>query len=370
MAALTAVDSYTNLRAIGVAGQSGLNEDVLQKLYDLSPTEVPGLERIGRGTCSNNIVEWLRDRLDAPAVNAWAENAAYASASTAPTDFAATNAEPKNRFRNYVQSSVKAISLSDMAQLVSSIGGAGDFAKHVMDAQKEMFRDMDYQIFGTNTATVLGVAATTAAKAGSLAAFIDTTAGPVANNTIQDAGSGITAGGWETSGFTFAALTGTSAAGGVTEADFNTLIKNLYKNGATNRSKALVALTSPDVKELISQYMYSSSARIGSLVKETGDQAGRAVSNIEFWQGNFGVLELVPDVHVGTISLTNAFSFVWVFDPTQIELVYLRGPTVSTGAKDGLVDVRWLSAHWTLRFQPEALGGIVGIDASVAMAAS
>jgi hypothetical protein len=371
MTALSAIDSYTDLRAIGLAGQSGINEDLMQKLWDLSPTEVPGLERIGRGRTTNNVVEWLRDRLDAPAVNAWVENATYAASASSPTDFAATNAAPKNRFRNYVQSSVKAIALSDMAQLVDSAGNAGNFAKHVMDAQKELMRDIEYQVFGTNSATVLGVAASTAAKAGSLAAILDVSGSTfVANDTFAQAGSGITQGGWETSGFTFAALTGTATAAAISEADIRGVVKNLYKNGATNRDKALVALTSPDLKEVISQYMYTSTARIGSLIKESGDINSRAVSNVEFWQTDFGLLELVPDVHVSTITLTNAFSFLWLFDPSQIELVYLQGPTTSTGAKDGLVDVRWLSAHWSLRFQPEAIGGVVGVDATAAMTAS
>ena len=369
MGALAAQDAWTDLR--GVATGGAINEDVLQKLWDLSPTEVPLLERIGRGRTSSVITEWMRDRLAAPAVNAWAENAAYAQATTAPTDFAATNAAPTNRFRNYVQSSLKAISLSDISQIVDSVGGSGRFAKHVMDAQKELMRDIEYQLAGTNTATVLGVAATTAGRAGSIAAIIDVAAsGPVANDTFAQAGSGITQGGWETSGNTWAALTGTATAAALTEADIRGVVKNLYKNGATNRDKALVAMTSPDLKEVISQYMYTSTARVASIVKESADMTSRAVSNVEYWATDFGLLELVPNVHVSTITLTNAFSFLWILDPMQMELVYLQGPTVSNGAKDGLVDVKWLTAHWTARWQPEAIGGVVGIDATAAMTAA
>ena len=370
MTALVAMDAWTDLKGVTIGG--ALNDDVMQKLWDLSPTEVPLLERIGRGTCSNPTVEWLRDRLDAPAVNKWVENAIYAQSASGATDFAASNAAPKNRFRNYVQSSVKAISISDLSQLSSDIGGSGNFAKHIMDAQKELMRDIEYQIAGTNTATVVGVAASTAAQAGSIAAIVDVTAsGVTANDTFAQAGSGITQGGWETSGYTFAAMTGTCTTGALAESDIRGVVKNLYKNGATRRDKALLALTSPDMKEVISQYMYTSTARIGSIVKESGDSDSRAVSNVEYWQTDFGLLELVPDVHVTTMTATtNAFSFVWLLDPSQMELVYMRGPTVSQGAKQGLVDVRWLSAHWTLRFQPEAIGGVVGIDATSAMTAT
>ena len=83
-------------------------------------------------------------------------------------------------------------------------------------------------------------------------------------------------------------------------------MKNLHKTGACDTNKSLVAMTTVDLKEVISQYMYTSSARIGSFVKESGDSSSRAVSNVEFFQTDYALLELVSNRFMSTITLTNA----------------------------------------------------------------
>jgi len=191
----------------------------------------------------------------------------------------------------------------------------------------------------------------------------------VANDTFVQAGSGITQGGWETSGNTWAIPTGTATAAALAEDDIRDLVTNLHKNGATEADKPMVAMCSPDLKRTISEYMFTSSARIGSLIKEAGENSGRAVGAVEYFVTDFCVLELVPNRFMSTVSLTNAFSNLWIFDPAQFELVYLRGPTTTALAKQGLVDVRMVNAYWGTRFHPEACGAVMGIDASAAMTA-
>lgn len=369
MAALTALDSKTDLA--GVATGGAINEDVMAKIWDLSSIPLPGLDRIGRGTVSNGKYSWVRDRLAAAATNAWVETASYASSASGVVDFADSATVPLNRFENHIQVSVKAIAISDMAQAVSSIGNSGSLAYNLIAAQRELMRDIEYQIFAINQASVAGNGASTAPRTASYASILDVTAsGVVANDTFAQAGSGITQGGWETSGNTFAALTGTATAAALAEADIRGVVKNLYKNGACDTEKSLVAMTTVDLKEVISAYMYTSSARIGSFVKETGDRAGLAVGNVEYFQTDYALLELVANRFMTTMTLSNAFTPLWIFDPGQFELVYLRGPSTTAGAKQGLVDVRWVSAYWGTRFHPEACGGVVGIDAASAMTAT
>lgn len=369
MAALTALDAQADLA--GVATGGAINEDVMQKIWDISRIPLPGLDRIGRGTVTAHQFSWVRDRLAAAAANAWVENATYAASASGVTDFASSATAALNRFINHVQISVKAVSISEMAQQVSSIGNSGSLAYNVMVAQRELMRDIEYSIFAVNAASVAGNAASTAAKAASYASILDVTASNVvANDTFAQAGSGITQGGWETSGNTFAALTGTATAAALSEADIRGVVKNLYKNGACDTEKSLVAMTTADLKEVISAYMYTSTARIGSFVKETGDRAGLAVGNVEYFQTDYALLELVANRFMTTMTLTNAFTPLWIFDPSQFELVNLRGTTVSAGAKQGLVDVRWASNYWSTRFHPEACGGVVGIDAASAMTAT
>lgn len=370
MTALVALDTQADLKGVATGGV--INEDLMQKIWDISRIPLPGLDRIGRGTVSNDRFEWIRDRLAAAAANAWVENAIYAQSASGVTDFTDSATAPLNRFRNQIQISLKAAAVSEMAQVSDSAGGTGSMAYNIMVAQREVMRDIEYTIFGTNQASVAGNASSTASKTASYASIIDVTASNVvANDTFAQAGSGVTQGGWETSGNTWAALTGTCTTAALAESDIRGVVLNLYKNGACDTEKALVAMTSPELKQVISQYMYTSTARIGSFIKETGDTAGRAVGNVEYFQTDFALLELVPNRFISTMTAqTNAFTPLWIFDPGQFELVYLRGPTGSALAKQGLVDVRMVSAMWGTRFHPEACGGIVGIDATAAMTAT
>lgn len=369
MAALTALDAQADLS--GVATGGAVNEDLMAKIWDISRIPLPGLDRIGRGTVSAYKYDWIRDRLAAAASNAWVENATYAASASGVTDFANSATAALNRFQNHIQVSVKAIAVSEMAQAVSSVGGQGGLAYNLMVAQRELMRDIEYSIFAVNAASVAGNAASTAAKTASYASILDVSgSNVVANDTFAQAGSGITQGGWETSGNTFAAMTGTATAAALAESDIRGVVLNLFLNGACDTEKSLVAMTTATLKQVISAYMYTSTARIGSFVKETGDRAGLAVGNVEYFQTDYALLELVANRFMSTISLTNAFTPLWIFDPAQFELVYLRGPTTSALAKQGLVDVRTVSAYWGTRFHPEACGGVVGIDASSAMTAT
>ncbi len=371
MAVLGGLDvttASTGLAAVATGG--AINEDLMSKIWDISRIPLPFLDKCGRGKVSAQQFDWVRDRLVAAADNAWVERATYASSASGVTDFASSATAPLNRFRNHVQISVKAVAMSEMADDVSSVGGSGGLAYNVMVAQQELMRDIEFSIVGRLGASVAGTAST-APRAASYIAIPDVTAsGVVANDTFGQAGSGITQGGWETSGNTWAIPTGTATAAALSEDDIRDLVTNLHKNGACDHDKSLVAMASPDLKRTISEYMFTSTARIGSLVKETGDDNGRAVGSIEYFQTDFGLLQLVPNRFMSTVSLTNAFSCLWVFDPAQFELVYLRGPTTTELAKQGLVNVRMVNAYWSTRFHPEACGGILGIDATAAMTAT
>ncbi len=142
-----------------------------------------------------------------------------------------------------------------------------------------------------------------------------------------------------------------------------------FKNGACDTNKSLVAMSTAEMKQNISTYMYTSTAKIGSFIKESDDRSSRAVGNVEYWMTDYALLELVANRLMSTLTLTNAFTPLWIFDPGQLELVYLIGPNTTAPAPDGLVDVRWTSAYWGTRFHPEACAGIVGINSATAMAA-
>jgi hypothetical protein len=368
MAALTGLNAQTNMA--GVAAGGAINEDLAQKIWDVSRIPLPGLDRMGRGTVSAARYSWVRDRLAAPTANAVVENATYAQSGASATDFVSTATAPLNRFVNSIQISVKAVAVSEMSSVISTPSGIGGLAENVIIAQRELMRDVENHIFNLNQASVIGVSASTAAQTASYASIVDDTGTVVANTTGINAGSGVTFGGWDGTSL-FAALGGTATAGAISEADIRAVVLALFKNGACDTEKALVAMGSPEVKQVLSQFMYTSTARIGSFLKmQDSGSRDRALSNVEFFQTDYAMLELVGSRFMSTMTLTNAFSNLWIFDPGQLEMVTLKGMNVTAGQKSGLVDVRWANIYWGTRFHPEAIGGVVGIDSALAMTAS
>ena len=49
-------------------GAIGVNEDLEQIVYDISPMDTPFLSNVSRGTCSNTFHEWQTDVLATAAV--------------------------------------------------------------------------------------------------------------------------------------------------------------------------------------------------------------------------------------------------------------------------------------------------------------
>jgi len=367
MAALAALDSQADLA--GVATGGAINEDLQQKIWDISAIPLEGLDRIGRGRVTAPSFSWIRDRLAAAADNAFIENAGYGT-SAGVTEIVNSASAPLNRFINHVQISAKAVAVSRMAQAISTPGSVGSLSENLVIANRELMRDIEFSIFSRLGASVAGNAVSTAARAASYISWLDVTASNVvAFDTFSQAGSGLTQGGWETSGNTWAIPTGTCTTGGLTETLVRTSCLNLFKNGACDTTKSLVAMSTAEMKQNISTYMYTSTAKIGSFIKESGDTSSRAVGNVEYWQTDYCLLELVANRLMSTLTLSNAFTPLWIFDPGQVELVYLIGPNTTAPAPDGLVDVRWTSAYWSTRFHPEATAGIVGINSATAMAA-
>jgi len=361
MAVIASLDAQTDLRGVTVGG--AINEDVMQKIWDISRIPLPYSDRIGRGTVSATFHDWLVDKLAAAAGNAWAEEANFSTTTASGvTDFANTATAPSARLRNHVQISVKAITVSELANTVNSVGGSGGLEYNLMVAQQELRRDMEFEML-SNNASVLGVAASVAAKSAGYAASVQDQTVPT-RDLCDTSG---TQGGWNSGTSIFDAYTpGVKRA--ITETKLRNLAQALYLGGCGGPDFTLTAMCAPTIKRTISQYMYTSSARIAQLVRDVnnGDQV-RAVGSIELFQTDFGVLELVPNRFMGDLG-TNQYG-LYMFDPAYIEQVFARGVTTTPAAKIGLVERRIVNAYWSTRFNPSCIGAILDIDDAATMTA-
>lgn len=362
MAVIASLDA-ADLRAVATGGM--INEDIMQRIWDVSRIPLPFTDRVGSGRVSSNQYDWVVDKLATPDTgNAWEEDANFSTTTaTSPTDYADSATAPTVRYRNYVQVSVKAVSVSEMGNAVSSVGGSGGLAYQLMKAQQQLRRDVEAIACWNQTSTIgsSGVAPKTATY---VSGCQDLTS-PTRN--LVDAASTFTAYNTGTGVFTALGVAGTARA--VTETMLRDMAQALYVGGCGGPGQRLTLMTSPEMKRIISTYMYTSSARIASLVKDVQSaNMAEAQGAVDVFITDFGTLELVPSRFVTGLSGSGATRhYAMLFDPSYFELVYLRGYTTTENAKIGLVDRRTCNVYWGTRFNPECMGVIADLDPTAAM---
>lgn len=357
---------------IGVTGSptgtgGAINESMMQKIWDISRIHLPFLDRAGTGSVDAMFYDWITDKLVAAnGANKWVDTATYSTTTASGvTDYADSATVPSVRMRNHVQTMVKAISVSELAQAVSSVGGAGGLSYNLIVAQKELKRDMEARCVG-NYASVASVAATTAGETASYFAGVQDQTVPT--RTLFDVGAGAGAdGGYNTTTFVFDAYT-PGTARGVTETEIRDLVQALYIGGCGGPDETLVAMCAPALKRTISTYFYTSTAKIASYVKDVGGGTHSTASgSTEFWQTDFGLLELVPNRFMGDLG-TNQYALA-IYDPAYFEIVYLRNVNTTVNAKIGLVDRRTVNVSFGTRFNPECMAAMGDINPATAMVA-
>jgi len=313
-----------------LAGQAygGLvNEDVMQKIWDISNVPLPLTDRIGTDSHSNAFCEWTVDELAAPIKT----NAYY----DAQVTTGVASEKLGNRKGNRTQTSVKVVKVGTIAQAVDTIGFADALAYQISRRQIELKRDIEATML-SNQASVAEAASTPGTSAG-LGAWI----------TQSDDGTS-TPGGWQSGTGLVSARTSAGDAGDrvMTESMVRAGMKTVYESGG----ESTIFMTTPSLVEQFSIYLFSSSARIASLQSDVRESTGGVVASasVRLFVGDFGTLEIVANrlqLTEGTTTCYNAY----ILDPMYLRLSYLKGFQVEPLAKDGLSDQRQMSVSWSLK---------------------
>ena len=219
---------------------STIREDLQDALISISPTETPFMSAVGRRNVSNTYFEWpVIELAAASASNVVIEGEA------APGNDAPTNAI---RLGNYTQISDKVVEVSDTAEAVNGAGDAQTVAKQIAYKLKELKRDMETMLVGTNNAAVAG-ASGTARETASLSAFLKT-------NTDRGTGGADPELSGTTSGYPDTAATdGTLRA--LTEQMLKDVIASCWDEGA----EPSIVLCGSGVKQKISSTFTGSATR-------------------------------------------------------------------------------------------------------------
>lgn len=367
-----------NLRDVEGGGYGFMAESVMQRLYNISPEDRPLIDMISSSPAESIHEEWTGQVLAA----ANKDNAVVDGADLTGTDNSATG----NRFGNYLQQMVKVVQVSTRAQRAKNVQSRNELVGQVMDRQKELRRDEE-AAFASNNAAVLGTTGgtPTAGKLAGLGSWMIGDAifgsGSTDSNRISRGTTGTDP---VLSGSTNAGGVPTTAPGagnkrGITETLLRQVIRACYNDGG----KPSVIMSIPDIIEVISNYMFTSSARVATIQTQApqGNRTGNdgrtgggvvAQGAVNVFVSNFGTLELVPNrfQEIYTAADTGNVANVFVLDPEYWERKALVDYASMDLAKVGLSDRRAVWVDSTLcAMAPQSSGVIADVNPSTAMTA-
>jgi hypothetical protein len=263
------------------------------------------------------------------------------------------------RYRNHCQISAKSVTVSFRNQAVESLGNTGSLAYQLMQRQRELKQDMEV-IMLSNTASLVGNATTTAPLLGGFPTWVRAaglTSPTQAVFQSPDATPSAASGYVFATGLT-AALDGAGTPAAITETLLRNAIEAIYNGGA----EATTAMCKPSMKRIISQYMYTSSARIAQLTSDVGQgTSGQDVARgaVSIFISDYGVVELVPN-RFQPLTNSTTHDAVFIFDPAYLSVDYLQGIQTKVGTQNGLQDQRLMYADYTLKVGSEQAVAMVG----------
>lgn len=299
---------------------AGIREDLANIIYDISPTDTPFMANIARGSCSNTSPEWQTDALDA---------ATSGNAQIEGDDANINTAVPTKRFKNHTQISTKAPQVSGTQRKVNTAGRADELAYQVMKRGRELKRDIEKTLCGTQAATAGGAAS--ARQLAGYAAWIFGTGAAVAGNGV---GLGTAA----TTPSITSGAPGTAPTAGTASAFSEGVLKSAIALAWTDGGDPTLVLMTATDKQTASGF-----SGIATQYRDNAGSMGPAViiGAADVYVSDFGTHYLVASRFMPTGN-------VYGIDPEYWEVQYLRPIQQMELAKTGDSDKRLMLAEYTL----------------------
>jgi len=317
-----------------------VNEDVMQRIYDISPTEVKFTDDIGDAEkAERSYKEWTIETLASP-------NLANALIDGQDIVGTATNAAAYGtRVGNHCQESGKLVQLSTRGQAVNSIGNVGKMVRQLARRQQELKRDIE-AIMLTDQASVADTGpGGTAGKSGGFFAWVETNASGGATGSN---------GGFNTS-------TGVvdAPSAGTTRALSETLVRDACEDAYNAGGNPTVFMSVPSLCRKFSEYLFTSSARIATLTSDVGQSTGGLTANgtVSVFVSDFGIALTIKQNRIMQPKVATGGSrnvYAAIYDPEYLGVSWLKGIMSEKLAKTGLYDNHHLICDWTLVVLNEA----------------
>ena len=270
----------------------------------------------------------------------------------------------------------KIIKVSDRGREVDAVGSSDELIRQIMKRGKEIRRDAEAAFTSKNVA-VAGDGDTVAGKLAGVGGWIGIKVLDAASTT-SDRGSG----------GADPVLTGDSSGGGgspttiatagtkraLTESGIKDMMQAAYLNGGN----PTVAMSTPSAIQVLSDYLFTSSARVATLTSEasqsnrTNNESGggradggiTAQGSVNVLVTNFGTLNLVPNRFQPEVAA--AVADMYLLDGDSWEVSFLQGYETKELARTGIADNREITCDVTLcATNPEANAVFADIDVAL-----
>ena len=305
-------NTFTTYSAIGI------REDLKDFIANISPTDCPFTNMMGKAKAENTYFEWQTDALAAP-------NTSNAQIEGDDTSFAAVT--PTARVGNRTQISNATVVISRTEETVKKAGRASELAYQITKKTKELKRDME-AILTQNQTSVAGNT-TTARKTGSLEAWIAT------NN---NRGSGGSNGGY--SGGTV-----TAATDGTQRAFNETLLKTVAQQVYSAGGDADTLMVGASQKQVVSTFT-------GNNTRMQDTSKGTLATAIKIYESDYGDLKIVTNRfqrnRTAFVLQSDMWQIAWL-DPIRIEDIAKTGDSMK----------KLLVGEYGLLSRNEAASGVI-----------
>ena len=303
--------------ALSTYAAIGNREDLSDMIYNISPTDVPFLTSIGRGTADATLHEWQQDVL----ASAASDNQVL-EGDEATTD----TATPTTRIVNTCEIQDKVARVTGTQQAVKTAGRRDEMAYQIVKRAKELRRDMETDLTGANARNAGN--ATTARVSAGLETWYST------NTTFGSAGS--TTATVQTAG----AITGGTDVP-LTEAVLKASLASAWNAGGD-----------PDCIMVGSNNKQVISGFTGNATRMKGAEDKTLVAAVDIYDSDFGTLEIKPN------RFQNATT-VHILQTDMWEVAYLRPVRMSPLAKDGDSERKQILVEWTLVAKNQAASAAI-----------
>jgi len=301
----------------------GNREDLIENIFDVSPTETPFLSAIKKKSATATNHEWQTDALAAAASNAHIEG----------NDSAAVVNSATTRLSNYSQILKKWAVTSGTQEAVSKAGRKSELGYQLARRMQEMKLDAEFAMLDNGVANGVGNAKvagndTTAREMGSLATYL--------TSNVSVGATGAAASGNSADVMT----TGTDRD--LTAAILDSVLTTCYTNGADPK----MFLVSGTNKGVVSDFTTGGATRYVT----TDDK--KLTTSVDVYVGDFHTLKVVP---CRQLVGDNAY----LIDPEYLAVAELRGMKAKDLAVTGDSLRKEITWEITLEVCSEAAQGVI-----------